>query len=266
MNNIISTLLTRMDSGALAGTDVIPWSCPVPSFGDVDSSRVATLGLNPSNREFVDETGEELDGTARRFHTLKSLGIERWSEAKPRHLRLIGESCRGYFLRNPYDAWFRRLDGIIAGTSASYYSSSAKACHLDLIPFATACKWTGLSRRARAALVACAGDSLGLLLRDSPIQLLVLNGESVVSSFEDIAGVRLQERAVPEWSLPRRSRPAVMGFAYQGSVRKLAKIKLKREVMVLGFNHNIQSSFGVTSHVIAAIRNWIGSATKRLLA
>ena len=36
-------------------SNVIPWACPIPSFGDFTRARVATLGLNPSNREFVDE-------------------------------------------------------------------------------------------------------------------------------------------------------------------------------------------------------------------
>jgi hypothetical protein len=43
-------------------SNVIPWACPIPSFGDLTRARVATLGLNPSNREFVDERGNELDG------------------------------------------------------------------------------------------------------------------------------------------------------------------------------------------------------------
>ena len=72
----LTTLLDRMDSAALAGTSVIKWSAPVPSFGDLSSSLVATVGLNPSNREFVDDSGQELCDTDRRFHTLGSLGLE----------------------------------------------------------------------------------------------------------------------------------------------------------------------------------------------
>lgn len=255
-------LLSHLDDGALAGTSVIPWSCPVLSFGDVANSEVATLGLNPSNREFVNESGEELHGVARRFHTLRSLGIARWSDAHDQHLQLIMESCQTYFSRNPYHTWFKKLDGVIAGTKTSYYGKSAKACHLDLIPYATAGKWTGLSHRERAALVDAAGDTLGHLLKNSPIQTLILNGNSVIQNFEQIANVRLQKRAMPSWSLPRRSQPDVMGFAYMGTVRTLATVILSREILVLGFNHNIQSSFGVTTEVMNGIGYWLARATK----
>ena len=257
MSTTLSNLIERLDNPVLTGANVIPWGCPVPSFGDLSCSKVATLGLNPSNREFVDIEGKELDGNSRRFHTLKSLGLARWSEVNARHLRLIMNSCREYFSVNPYDGWFKRLDHIISGTKSSYYDASAKACHLDLIPYATACKWTELTHRQRSSLLAVAGDTLGLLLRDSPVRLLVLNGKSVVEQFENIAGICLEKRPMRDWSLPRRTKSAVTGFAYKGVVRRISGVRLNHEVLVLGFNHNIQSSFGVTTEVMMAIRRWV---------
>ena len=258
METLLSALVNCLDHSALSGTSVIPWSCPVPAFGDISESKVATLGLNPSNREFVDGLGKELDGPFRRFHTLKSLGLSHWSEANVRHLRLIMDSCCAYFQKNPYDGWFRKLDEIISGTNASYYDSFASACHLDLIPYATACKWTELSQHERSSLLTAAGDTLGLLLRDSPVRILVLNGKSVVDQFQEIAGVQLEKQAMHDWSLPRKSHSDVSGFAFKGTVRDLSGVRLERDVLVLGFNHNVQSSFGVTTQVTTAIKCWIG--------
>jgi len=255
-----------LDHIALSGTSVIPWSSPVPSFGDLSRSKIATLGLNPSNLEFVDSSGNELDGASRRFHTLKSLGLARWADANARHLQLIVESCRGYFRRNPYDGWFKKLDYLISGTKASYYDASTKACHLDLIPYATARKWTALTGDQRSSLLGAAGDTLGLLLRDSPIRLLILNGKSVVELFQNVAGIRLEKQAMRDWSLPRRSQSEVTGLAYKGTVRSLSGIRLEREILVLGFNHNIQSSFGVTTEVTAAIRRWIARTADEAFA
>jgi hypothetical protein len=221
---------------------------------------VATLGLNPSNREFVDGAGKELDGALRRFHTLKSLGLSRWSDATARHLQLIVESCRAYFSRNPYDGWFRKLDYLIAGTRASYYDHSVTACHLDLIPYATSCKWTELTPKQRSLLISVSGDTLGLLLRDSQIRLLILNGNSVVEQFQSMAGINLEKRVMHDWGLPRRSQSDVAGIAYKGIVREVSGIRLNRDLLVLGFNHNIQSSFGVTTQVTDAIRRWISRA------
>lgn len=266
MHTALTTLIDRLDSPAVSGTDVIRWGCPVPSFGDLSSARVATLGLNPSNREFVDELGEELQGAFRRFHTLASLGLRSWSDVDARHLRLILESCRTYFLGNPYDRWFKRLDQVVSGAKASFYNASCGACHLDLIPYATARKWTELTARQRSSLLAVAADTLGLLLRDSPVRILILNGRSVVGQFQDIAGICLERQQMPAWSLTRQPKPDVAGLAYRGLVHTLSGIRLPHEILVLGYNHNLQSSFGLTKRVILAIRDWISRAVNEAAA
>src|SRR5437588_6939517 len=153
MQTKLAALVRYLSEISLAEGHVIPWSSPVVSFGNSSSAVVATLGLNPSNREFLDESGNELDGPLRRFHTLSSLGLDDWAEADATHLHLILESCYAYFLRNPYDTWFRKLDYIISGTQASYYDFPNTACHLDLIPYATAQKWTAIGYADQSALL-----------------------------------------------------------------------------------------------------------------
>ena len=181
-------------------------------------------------------------------------------------MRLITDSCRAYFLRNPYNGWFKRLDHLISGTPASYYHTSFRACHLDLIPYATACKWTELTIRQRSSLLVLAGDTLGLLLRNAPVRLLVLNGQTVVDNLQELSGIRLEQEKMSDWTLPRKSSLGVAGFAYKGVVRELGGVRLKREVVVLGFNHNIQSSFGVTTQVKVAIRRWITRCAAEVLS
>ena len=270
MYSTLTTLIDRLDTLDAPATDVIGWGCPVPSFGDLSRSRVATLGLNPSNLEFMDEAGNELEGPSRRFHTLRSLGLNSWSEADVRHLRMIMDSCREYFVRNPYDRWFGKLDSILSGIGASYYDTNSQshrvglmACHLDLIPYATSRKWTELTTRQRSSLLRIAGDTLALLLRDSGIRLLILNGQSVVKYFQDVAGIALQKQELLAWSLPRKSSPDVKGLAYSGTVHRIFGLELGQPIVVLGFNHNIQSSFGVTTTVIHAIRDWISQVSNQ---
>jgi hypothetical protein len=262
MHTALTTLIDRLDGPSVSDTDVIRWGSPVPSFGDLSSARVATVGLNPSNREFMDELGNELQGPFRRFHTLSSLGITSWADADSRHLRLIIESCYSYFFGNPYDAWFRRMDQIISGANASFYDPSCAACHVDLIPYATARKWTDLTLRQRQVLLGAAADTLGLLLKDSQVRVLILNGRSVVEQFEDIAGIRLEQRKMPAWSLSRRSKPDIAGIGYRGVVDTLSGVRLPHQITVLGYNHNLQGSFGVTTQVIRAIRAWIAESTR----
>lgn len=265
IDTVVANLIQLMNEPLLAGTNIIPWSCPVPSFGDASTSLVATLGINPSNREFVDAYGVEISGALRRFHTLCSLRIRCWSEAGPVHFRMISEACRQYFWVNPYDSWFKRLDRIISGTGTSYYSNTNTACHLDLVPYATACKWTELTPLQRATLLGGTSDSLGVLLSESPVRVLVLNGISVVDKFELISDVQFDKKVVPAWSLPRRSGDHVRGIAYEGKASTVAGVRLGREILVLGFNHNIQSSFGVTTEVMNSIATWISRSVRGVL-
>jgi hypothetical protein len=254
----LTALLDRLDRKVVVAADVIRWASPVPSFGPLERAQVATLGLNPSNREFVDEAGRELEGPDRRFHTLSSLGLSSWADADARHLTLIIESCNAYFAGNPYDRWFRTLDQVVGAANASYYPGAASAaCHLDLIPYATARKWTDLTPRQRGSLLTVAGDVLASLLRDSGIRVLILNGQAVVDHFTGAFRVPLQRYEMEEWALSRANARHVMGFAYRGLVDELAGIDLGRQIVILGFNHNLQSSYGVTTNVIQHIRRWV---------
>jgi len=262
MLSTLPKLLQLLGDETLLSTDVIPWSSPIPSFGNLSKSKVATLGLNPSNREFVDTKGVELESKNRRFHTLKSLDLSHWSEVDEEHLKMITDSCYKYFLRNPYDSWFKSLDYLISGTKTSYYDKSSNACHLDLIPYATKLKWSGLSSWQRTLLLEIAGDTLGRLLRESPVQILILNGKKVVDSLQQISDVNLQKKKIPSWTLPRKSGVGVEGHSFIGIIKEISGIKLKRNIKVLGFNHNIQSSFGVTNRIKASIRNWITRSYK----
>ncbi len=243
MHKTLISLIDLLDSRSTEDMGIIKWGSPVPSFGNITGSRIATLGLNPSNREFVDESGNELDGKFRRFHTLKSLGLDSWSDIDSRHLSLISDSCNDYFDNNPYDRWFKILDNVISGTGSSFYSKTTAACHLDLIPYATMQKWNELSLNQRSTLLKLIGNALGLLVRESPIELLILNGQSVVDIFQDISEIKLEKQVMPTWALPRHTTHDVTGLAYFGVTDNLSGIQLERNLMVLGFNHNLQSSF-----------------------
>ncbi len=261
---VLTALIDRLDSDLAHETGVIPWSSPVPTFGDLSIPRVATLGINPSNREFVDRSGKELSGERRRFHTLNSLGIKTWADADSQHLELMLGTYQSYFFANPYDTWFKKLDFVIAGSGASYYAPLANACHLDLVPFATEYKWTELSGRQRMRLLALAGNTLGVILRDSSIGILILNGSSVVQGFQTIADVSFRTEEVATWTLKRASTADVKGYASVGVADSVSGIKLDRHIVVLGFNHNLQSSYGMSNDVILAIRNWIARNLQEL--
>jgi hypothetical protein len=173
---------------------------------------------------------------------------------------MIVDACCSYFQWNPYDTWFKKLDIVVSGANASFYDPLRKACHLDLIPYATMRKWTEMSTDQRSSLLSAAGNTLGLLLRDSPVRTLILNGSSVVQLVQAMAGVRLEQKEMPAWSLPRQS-GGVAGIAYWGVIDALFDVYFDHDIFVLGFNHNLQSSFGVTKEVVNAIGAWVAQVS-----
>lgn len=262
MQKTLKLLIEKIENPVLKDTDLITWAAPIPSFGNIKNSSVATLGINPSNREYVDLSGNELTGYSRRFHTLNSLELTDWKQVKDSHLDLILESCNEYFNVNPYHGWFKALNDLISGTKTSFYNDLRPACHLDLIPYATFSKWTNLSLKQRNALLDHSGVSLGWLIAESSIKTLVLNGQSVINNFEKLSGITLAKEVIPTWSLKRKSSKDVLGISYKGIINTVAGVKLPSEVFVIGFNHNLQSSFGITSAVKSEITNWITKSTQ----
>ena len=264
MYGSMTTLVEALETHQLAGLDVIGWGCPVPFFGHLESARLATVGINPSNREIVGIDGNELVEHERRLPTLGSLGLSSWSQADFVALRSILLACREYFEHNPYDGWFGALQRIIEPTGRSYYAPRSDACHLDVVPWATTGKWGTLSPAARRKLVERAAEALVDMIACSPLTMLVLNGQEVVRQFETLLGNGLQAQRVPAWNLPRRSGHAVPGMAYYGRISSIAQIPLDRDLLVVGYNHNLQSSFGVSTAVRDRISEWINAQHRTL--
>ncbi|MBN47326.1 MULTISPECIES: hypothetical protein [unclassified Methylophaga] len=258
MKSEVIKLTTQLTDLTKNNMGVIEWASPIPVFGDIEISKVATLGLNPSNREFIDASGEELTGSNRRFHTLQSLGVSDWRSLTKEHISLIEGSYRDYFKTNPYNGWFKRLDELLVGVDASYYGNKLfDACHLDLIPFATYEKWTHLTSKQKRVLLESSKAHLIETLKNTNIELLILNGRSVVNAFQVLTDEKISSREMASWSLPRTKGGNIKGYAYEAKVSKISGHRLNKEVNVIGFNHNIQSSFGVTKQVKKAIRDWI---------
>ncbi len=247
--------------------DVISWASPVPFFGRIGDSRVATVGINPSSREFIDPDGNSLVDHRLRIETLQSLAIPDWTHASGLDIRRVANSFEAYFETNPYRTWFDVLDRLLRPSGVSYYSNPSlkPACHIDLVPFATKAKWGSLTEPQRRRLLSKGRPAMIELIRDSPLEVLVLNGRSVVNEFEHFAGVTLRRTPEERWSLPRRNGKPVHGFFYHGLITSIDKVDLEREVTVIGYNHNLQSSFGVTSSVTQAMAERVADSMRAVI-
>lgn len=135
MTRVPEYIAERVRRSVPEGCSVIPGSTPVVSFGNAETAWVATLGLNPSLREFTDARGNWLTGTKRRLATPECLGVTDLTQATDDQVAQVVADCYSYFQRSPF-WWFKALENLMQDTVASSFYDGT-ACHLDLVQLAT---------------------------------------------------------------------------------------------------------------------------------
>lgn len=170
------------------GVPVVPDSTPVLSFGDPSVARVATLGLNPSLREFRKPSGELLAGEQRRLADLKHLGVATLEDAPADVLAQVKQACDDYFQLKPY-RWFNALEKVLAPRGWSYFDRSA--CHLDLVQWATDPVWSHLPGAQKAALIESDAAFLARQLQQENVKLVLANGQAVVTALRKLVSLEI---------------------------------------------------------------------------
>ncbi len=214
---------------------VVRGSTPVVSFGDASTARVATLGLNPSRREFCDVGGRLLCGEERRLETLESLDVRRLHNAPDGAVRKVIQGCYRYFHGNVY-GWFKPLQVVLDAVGRSFARGSA--CHLDLVQWATDPTWAKLARKEQLELLLADAWFLGEQLRNERIRVVLANGRGVADVLEQVSGVAFR----------RASADLVVGSVTARFTR--AEIAA---VPIITWSTNLQSSFGVSSELVKRI-------------
>jgi hypothetical protein len=160
---------------------VVRGSTPVVAFGDPVRSSVATLGINPSSKEFLNRKGVLLAGDKRRLATLHSLEVKDRSSLDAEDGIKVLNGCAEYFRKTPYH-WFNPLNQVLSeGIGASYGST---ACHLDLAQWATDPVWRDLDATVRMKLLDDGVDFLVNQLEREQYRLVLVNGRTVMKEVE----------------------------------------------------------------------------------
>lgn len=226
---------TRIRQRPPKGLPIVPGSTPVVSFGDVRKAKVATLGLNPSKREFFDKHGKALAESDRRLATCKSLGVRDLGSASTAVIHRVFEECNGYFQKNPYRGWFDQLENyVLQPLKASYYKGSA--CHLDLVQWATDPTWGDLKLVQTRSLIEADLDFLRQQLLHEHIELLLLNGSGVAKRYSRLLECPLTVKLISG----REGVKLFLGRSPQGA-------------RVIGWNKNFQSARGVSNEYRSAV-------------
>ena len=163
---------------------VVP-AIPILFFGDLNAycsskTRVLTVGLNPSLREFP------LNSPFDRFPLAEIVTIDEPD-------RYLG-ALSAYFRTNPYKSWFNAFEQFLNGLEASYYPGQpSTALHTDICsPVATDPTWNSLDPTTRTVLEKEGGPLWHALLKVLQPQIVVLSvAQSHIS--------RIQFKALSEW-------------------------------------------------------------------
>ena len=253
LTHVIETALRSIRQQPRNFPAVIEWACPVPFFGHAERARIASVGLNPSDREFCDRSGRPLRGTKRRLATRQSLGLRDWSVAGPAERSAVAKACSSYFDGHPY-GWFDALEAIFERAGRGTLRGGG-ACHVDLAPWATQRTWSRLAAAERDALLERGAETLAALLSSVQLEVLLLNGKAVVEGFERATGVRLPVECAAEWDDRGRR-----GRRWSLVLDSLGRIELARPVTILGWNWNLQSS-----HITTPTRDSIATSAARAI-
>jgi len=236
LQNEVMARISKMSPPTNVG--VIPGTTPVVSFGDFTTSRIATLGINPSSKEFM--SGNKFLET-----TKKRLADDDNGKANATD---IWFGCQNYFKgKNAYWKWFGALEELLQGVGASYVDGSA--CHLDLSPWATFPAYGRLTSGQQSTLLQHDSHFLEWQITQSPIKRILFNGASVHKTIVASHNFYLQKVGEIKYTSGGQSRTSSMisGDGPMGA-------------SVFGWTVNIQAlkaTHAERADVMLKIRNWL---------
>ena len=223
---------------------IVDGSTPVVFFGNIKNSTVATLGINPSKNEFQNN-GLLLSGNQKRFETLISLGASNLSGLTNFQVQKVHDTCINYFKANPYRKWFDQLENnILNKFSVSYYSD--KACHLDIVQWATDPIWRSLDYATKAQLIQSDINFLATQLNDEKIEILLINGKEATEIFQN----HFKPTLVKQDKLIVANKTCNV---YEFDLRLANKL-----IKIYAWSNNLQSTVGLTNLMRNEIGNWVG--------
>jgi hypothetical protein len=228
-----------------ASTHSVRSSLPVLFFGDLFGAEVVTVGLNPSQHEYLTPRGELLAGGAQRFATLESLEASRRESLTEEQCSEAVRRMREYYAPGrPVYRWFIGLERVLGGFGVSL--AGRTAAHLDLVQESTAPVWSGLSVGAREELLRSDLPFLHWEIESFPLRTVVCTSKTVsdqvrhllevdIEDTGDLARVRwwigraaLDGRSVGVcgWNLPL-ARPTGLGAAGEHELGELLAERLE---------------------------------------
>ena len=166
-------------------SEIVPGTTPVISFGDFTKAQVATIGINPSTKEFLrgGKNPKLISAAGKRLEDFESLSIRNHLEITEDKAAAVWRGCQDYFQKNPYH-WFNHFAPVLKAVGASFEAGSAT--HLDLTQWATKPVWRSLDSRVRDRLL---GEDLEFFIWQNSqpnIKIRFINGRTVLNQVNEL--------------------------------------------------------------------------------
>ena len=165
--------------------EIVVGTTPVISFGDFTKAQVATIGINPSTKEFLrgGRSPKLIAAPGKRLEDFESLSITNHLELTEDKAAKVWRGCQDYFHKNPYH-WFNHFAPVLNAVEVSYESGSAT--HLDLTQWATMPVWRSLELRIKSRLLEEDLDFFIWQNSQPNIKLRLINGRTVLDQVKEL--------------------------------------------------------------------------------
>jgi hypothetical protein len=226
---------------------IVEASTPVPFFGDINTAKFVTIGINPSSNEFTKMENSKrylLTGDERRLADLKYLGVDVNTNFSDHQIEEIWKGCLNYFDGPFYAKWFSKMqETVLSPVNGSYKDRSA--VHLDLVQWATDPLWKDIVKLDK-------NEADRHLAADIPFLFEQINNLDV--DFYFLSGATVVDALKDKFKLELYGKTEAKGKDKQYS---LFKGEWKKS-LVLGSTMNIPDSHTSNAHR-AELSKWIRS-------
>ncbi len=187
--------------------DIVKKSIPVPFFGNIEKARVATISINPSNKEFEDKNHKTLIKSKKRFSDREILNATDNDVLNDEQRLTVFDSLINYFNQknnnyyHPYKTWFNWLDRYVGDMfGCSYYDGTM--VNLDIYPWATAIKWGNIDPKTKDNILKQYSLLKDILLdKEALFDYVYINGATVKNQIEKYLGVTIPEYSCGQLSI-----------------------------------------------------------------
>jgi len=242
--NLEQLLVSRIMTANPRDSHVVERSFPITHFGRLEKSRIVTIGINPSVREFFDgrNPARLLEEPRKRVLDRESIGIRDNEVPSIDDALKVLASYNKYFETPNHYSWFDAMQKWALDPLGVSYRDGSVA-HLDLVQWATKPVWSGIqSKSIREQLVLSDSRFLSEQIRLSRPELVLFNGATVVKTMSQFGHFVVQQTGEIPGAAPFKFFRGTCGNA-----------------QAIGWSLNIQSQPDTGNSAKTALKKWLSA-------